>query len=487
MGIREVFARAFPPNEKMRFIEGSGATLRHPSGALVHGPTATQVILDALGDDINNSAVYAVISTYVNHYTEPFVRVFSGPFGDVERAERLDNHSLYRIFRRPNSSRFITWKKMLRWTKWMTKTDGNAYWFKVRAGGGDVTTNVSGTVEELWPVSPFRVEPVTEKGSGDFISYYAYDVGHGNKVRIPVENVIHFIDEIDNNDHRKGCGPVRRILREKIADTEATLFIGAILANAGVPGLVISPDGEVELTEEVAEDIKEKILLKTTGDKRGEPLVLSASTKIAQYGFSPDSLALRDVWSHLEERISGVINVPPVLAGLGAGLDAATYSNIKTAREMFVETTMVAAWGEDAESLTLQLGPDFALSDNEFIAFDWTNVRALQDDARTWRDWAVKAWMMDSITLGQFYKIVDMENPDPETDDLRKSDITVTQGLGAPFTRSLPDGQSLKAQVLSSWQSEFEGLLGDSEAQASDALEEYLTARKDAVVKRFLA
>lgn len=388
-----------------------------------------------------NSALYACLSMYCNHYVEAQARVYSGPFGDIERSEALPSHNIYRLFRTPNSSRFITWKKILAWAKWMMKSDGNAYLIKVREGEGDITNNITGRVLELWPASPLSVKPFTERDSGDFISYYIYDLGQGKRVTIPVENVVHLIDQIDDRDPRVGVGPVKQILRELLTDEETTVMIGAVMRNAGMPGLIISPAGDSEMGEDAAKEIKEKILATTTGEHRGEPLVMSASTKVDTFGFEPKALDLGTVWNHLEERIAGVLNIPPVLAGLGAGLDRATYANIRVAREMFVEETLIAEWAQDSESLTMQIGPDFALSDNEYIAFDWQNVRALQDDAKAWREWALAAWEKNGITLGEFYKYAALTDT-PDDPDVRHSDLSI---VGSPLFKQLSFPMQTKA------------------------------------------
>ena len=428
-----------PYDTKTNLAGEPSAYLTSPTGMLVSGPGANDILRGLTGGNYENSAVYACLSAYVKLYAEPHMRLYAGSYQDIEKSQAADDHRVYRIIRRPNDSRIQTWKILMKWAKWMTKTDGNAYFVKVREGGGDIITNTTGRVLQLWPVSPMRMQPYTVKGSGDFISYYALDAGHGQHHKIPRENVIHLIDQIDDRDMRRGVGAVRHILREKITDEESNLFVSAIMANAGVPGLVISPQGEIEFDEDDAEVIKRKILLKTTGDKRGEPLVLASAAKVDQYGFDPESMALSAVWSHLEQRIAGVLNIPPVLAGLGAGLEAATYSNIRTARAMFVEDTLFSDWAQDGEALTMQLGGDFALSDGEYLAFDWTNVRALQDAALDWRKWALNAWELNGITLSEFYRLSSVGEPDKSVADMRLHELAPLPSSFSGGTKTLTE------------------------------------------------
>jgi hypothetical protein len=87
--------------------------------------------------------------------------------------------------------------------------------------------------------------------------------------------------------------------------------------------------------------------------------------------------ALRDV---PEERISAVIGVPAILAGLGAGLEQATYSNVDALIEYFTEKKLVPLWKSDGDKLQVSLKPDFSSNPDIFILHDLTEVRALQED-----------------------------------------------------------------------------------------------------------
>jgi hypothetical protein len=81
-----------------------------------------------------------------------------------------------------------------------------------------------------------------------------------------------------------------------------------------------------------------------------------------------------------EERISAVLGVPAIVAGLGAGLDRSTYSNVREAREMFTEAKLLPLWRFIAGEITRQLVPDFTSDASIVVDFDTGEVRALADD-----------------------------------------------------------------------------------------------------------
>ena len=53
---------------------------------------------------------------------------------------------------------------------------------------------------------------------------------------------------------------------------------------------------------------------------RGKPHVSTAPIRIEQFGFSPEQMSLKDLRRLPEERISALLGIPAIVAGLGAGL-----------------------------------------------------------------------------------------------------------------------------------------------------------------------
>ena len=80
-------------------------------------------------------------------------------------------------------------------------------------------------------------------------------------------------------------------------------------------------------------------------------MVLSGAMNVEIVSFSPDQMKLAELRRIPEERVSAVLGVPAVLAGLGAGLDSATYSNTKELREFFTESKIVPMWNMVAQEI----------------------------------------------------------------------------------------------------------------------------------------
>jgi hypothetical protein len=144
---------------------------------------------------------------------------------------------------------------------------------------------------------------------------------------------------------------------------------------------MITPKDEYGLTEEEGEAISKAFQRKTGGQNKGKPLVLSGGVNVEKLAFSPKDLEIGDLRESFESRVSSVLGVPSIIAGLEVGLKYATYSNAKTLREFFTEQKLIPLWDMVAQEITHQiLKVDYANSDNLEARYDYTDVRALQTD-----------------------------------------------------------------------------------------------------------
>lgn len=334
-------------------------------------------------DGSGNSAVTACLAVKSTAFAEAPPRMFARTEGQDEITEESPAELLLRT---PNP--YMVWEILADYIIWATDVDGNAYIAKQRSLGGRVV--------ELWPLIPTAVEPIATDGSplplpngqlGDFpanafIGAYRYNVA-GTVVYLPPEDMIHLKTALDPENHRKGKGPIKTVLREILSDEEAGQYATALLQNMGVPGVIMSPSDPNDLgpDAEEAEAIEDTFQDKFGGRNRGRPMVMSGgSMKISVVSWSPQHMDFKTLRRIPEERISAVTGVPAILAGLGAGLDRGTYSNARTLREFMTEQKIAPLWRIFGAQLTAQLGPDFGLGLSERIGFDTTDVRALQED-----------------------------------------------------------------------------------------------------------
>lgn len=360
----------FGNRREVKFLPSDPSVNWERINTLVHGPGAPGWELNGSKDA--NSAVFACLMAIATSYPEPSLAVYRRAVKGTD--EKLDEHPMQLLFDEPTPDGGLSIDEILFWTAWAKHTDGNAYWLKARAGNEN-----TGNVVELWPVSPTLISPVTEPG--DFISWYRHQIGPGKFERIEVNNVVHFRLGVDDRDHRKGLSPLKALARQVSTDDEADIFVSQLLQNYAVPGLVVVPSAGTFLDENDADRLTDRLRQKFGSDNRGNIAVMSKESTVEQFGFSPKDMDMSVLHRIPEERISAVMGVPAIVAGLGAGLDRATYDNARSMGEWFTERKLVPQWRSDGKKISSSLRPDFSASDRRiYVAFDLTDVRALQED-----------------------------------------------------------------------------------------------------------
>lgn len=323
--------------------------------------------VDEVGDGLSSSTIMAPLLWIARTFPEaPLI---------LERKrgtawERDEGNALESLLLNPNPM----YSANVLWMATITSFNlsGNAYWLKIRDGRGKVV--------ELWYIPHWFIRPEVDSSSKGFLTHYEYRPG-AEVIRLDPTDVVHLRFGLDPRNMRLGLSPLGSVLREVYTDDEAAAFSAALLANLGVPGLIVSPDSDTPPTPEDAQQVKDYIKAKFSGDKRGEPMVLSGRTRVEQFGFNPQQLALTDMRRIPEERVSAVLGVPAIVAGLGAGLARSTFANMSEAREMAYESNIIPTQRLIAADVHRSLTPDFYPDwQSHRLRFDTSDVRVLQED-----------------------------------------------------------------------------------------------------------
>jgi len=336
-----------------------------------------------------SSIVYACVQTFSTAFIEAPIRV---QHRDADGSLTVvPNHPITKLFANPNPYYSGLLMQMALIADWLF---GNAYLQKVTRNG----------VMELYWIPSVLMEPYSPPGGGTFTQYYIYRPGYGQKpVHLPTSSVIHFRNGLDARDVRLGRSPLRAMMAEIMTDAEALVFTLTILQNLGVPGTVISPASTgVNLSPSDADKIKMQYMDRVTGTRRGEPLVLTAPVTIHNLDVNMEDINLRSIRIIPEERICAIIGVPPIVAGLGAGLEHATYSNYGEAREQFTEQRIIPTQHLIDADISTQLLPDFETRPDEFVVDrDLSNVRVLQEDQNALVDRLGRQLTTSQITINE--------------------------------------------------------------------------------------
>lgn len=403
------------------------------------------VDITKVGTGDGNSAVQAALSVLGAAFAEAPIVVTE--LDDSGQHTNIDAHPAAELVAAPNGYMpgELLWASALA----STHLHGDAYWAKVRSAGG--------RVRELWPLMPDLVEPQDHTGSlatqdeqerKPFIAYYEYRVD-GRVQRLEVADVIHLRLAVNPDNPRKGRAPIHSVLREVLTDEEAGQFAAAMLRNMGVPGVVLTPANSDDYgpDPQEADQIADTWEQRFGGQNRGRPLVMSGGAmKVDIVSFSPQQLEYSALRRVPEERISAVLGVPAILAGLGAGLDRATYSNAGELREFFTEQKLAPLWRLFGAQLTLQLLPDFDDRPQRRMAFDTSAVRALQDDQDALFTRWLAAVSAGAATVADFRRAVGLDATDTDEVYLRPSTLFEVP-YGESPTERIPEPAQLEAVV----------------------------------------
>lgn len=339
-----------------------------------------------------SSAFMACLSTITRAFSEVEIEVRRKTSDDVEEA--VEDHPLEALMRRPSA--FFTPSQIWNFTLANYFITGNAYLLIIRNGVGQPV--------ELMPVPASLMRPRWPKDGSAFISYYEYLVD-GKPTRIPVQDVVHFRHGIDYSGSSLGrCGvsPIQSVLNEIFTDEESAAFVSTILVNMGVPGVIITPKGEsVTLDNEDRAAFVEAYQQATAGAKRGRALLYNIAMDMQRLGFSPSEIDFKDVRRIVEERVSAVMCVPAIIAGLGAGLDRSTYSNTEEAQSCFWQNCMVPLMCELAEVLNIALLSQFGDASTSKVVFCTEDIAAMQEDGDALSARIRANWQAGIMTLNE--------------------------------------------------------------------------------------
>jgi len=343
-----------------------GVSQRNTNFIQGYQSNAGQFDVGGLGNGASNSAVVSCLQVLGTAFGEAELKVYQT--NEAGELDVLPNHQLTMLFKRPNP--YMSGDVVQNYLVQSMHISGDAYLLKQK--------NEAGQLVALYPLMP---ENVTVKGNDEtLISHYEYQVKN-EKVMLDRDMIAHFRLGLDPENHRQGFSPVKTLLREIYGDESAGQMATSILANMGVPSFMITPKDEYGLTEEEGEAIAKAFQRKTGGQNKGKPLVLSGGVNVEKLAFSPKDLEIGDLRESFESRVSSVLGVPSIIAGLEVGLKYATYSNAKTLREFFTEQKLIPLWDMVSQEITHQiLKVDYPNSSNLEARYDYTDVRALQSD-----------------------------------------------------------------------------------------------------------
>ena len=305
-----------------------------------------------------NELVFACIREIATSTSEApavAVRKYSDP------TEYMENGILYDLLETPNNHQ--TRYELVETIITYLQITGNAYLYKERSIGG-----ISG----IYCLRPDRIKIVPNK-------YYEYEID-GKVYNIPLEDVGHIKFPNPTDDHY-GLSPLQPLARMINLDIDATDFTRTFYRNAGVPSGLLKLKRKIANRDE-ANRIRTAWKAQFQGIRNWHRVaILDDDASYEAMGSNMTDMEISDVRDLAESRICLALGVPPILVGAKVGLKTATYSNYAQAKESFWEETLLPMYKRIEDALNRIIVNEMpSISSTERIAFDFREVRALQDD-----------------------------------------------------------------------------------------------------------
>lgn len=288
-------------------------------------------------------------------------------------------HPAVKLLNNPNpfTSQYSLW--LMSVIYWCSK--GDVYFLKARK-------NMTGEIAQLWQIPYWMMSPKKNDGqetTDKFVDYYEYTPGAGKVIKYAPEDVIHLKHGHNPDNLREGYSQMYSLLREIFTDDEASNYVAALLANSGVPGVILSPkDASSDVSPAQMKENKEYIRDRFSGDRRGEPLATPVPIEVKEFGYDPKKMDVSGIRNVSEERVCSLLGLPSAVVGFGSGMEQTKDgSTMRDLIKLAWFGCIIPNQKMIAAELTRNLREDFKLAENQRIGFDRRFVSVLQEDKLT--------------------------------------------------------------------------------------------------------
>ncbi len=286
-------------------------------------------------------------------------------------------------------------------------------------------------LERLRPDWVDIIHTESEMGGREVVGYVYHRGGFASEdsEMLDVSEVAHWSPIPDPIASFRGMSWLTPVLREINADDAMTAHKQNFMDNAATPNMVIRYDRKIEA--EAMERLRERLRARFSGPVGDKTMVLDQGADMTIVGSTFEQMAFTAVQSAGEARIAAAGSVPPIVAGLQAGLDAATYSNYAAAIKAFGDLFMRAHWrgacGALAKLVEVPSGAQ--------LWYDVSDIAALQDSETQKAEAASK----NAATINAY--VMNGFTPDSAIRAVVSGDPTLLEHTGAVSVQLYPQGK----------------------------------------------
>jgi HK97 family phage portal protein len=263
-----------------------------------------------------------------------------------------------------------------------------------------------------------------------WIERYEYDDGTSRLYPVPVQDVIHLRwPSVDLLQPWQALPPLAAVAADVDAGNEAIRYIRALLKNDATPRVVLTTPTGAFLSDETVARMKEQWGERYGGDQRGSVAVLEEGVTLQRLSLDMSEMAFEALMRVPETHIAAAFRIPPIIAGIGAGLDASTYSNYAEARQAYTQQTLNPLWAAWGEEIDAALAQPVGLK----IAYDLRHVAAMRENQNALSERTINQWTTGLMTRNEARRMLGLpEDPAGDVYAMPANLVLIPQSFDAP-------------------------------------------------------
>ena len=296
--------------------------------------------------------VFACVSKIAEKVASTDIDLFTikNTRGDVKE---IQNSPVLDLLYKPNP--FQTKSDFLKITVINKKLCGDAFWFKVRNGSGQVI--------ELWNLRPDCMEIIKDQTL--FIKAYKFNKSDGTSQFFDPEDIVHF-KYVSPTDTYYGMGPVKPAKTRIETEGYASDYQKDFFLNNGRPDAILKSVGSVSLTKEAKDEMREEFDKRHKGvGKNSKMAIIVGELEYQQVSISQREMDYIESVKFTRDDILTAFGVPKAIVSI---TDDVNRANAETSMYIFLSETIKPELDMLDDTINEMLVyPDF--SDRIFIQF----------------------------------------------------------------------------------------------------------------------
>ena len=300
--------------------------------------------------------VGAAVSAIADEVAVINIKLYETKNGDVEEVK--DHPALKTLYKvNPFTTKFDHF--------WLTQTylelTGESPWFLEKDANG---------VVGIYFLQPDKFRPIA--GPNQLVDHYEYEVGVGNIISIPRDDVI-FLKYPNPARPFRGKGTLEMAARTVDIDNFSEEWNKQFYQNAARPDSVLTVNSE-QLDDEQKDALKKSLREQYTGTKNAHKvMVLFGDMKFDKSGFSMKDMDFLEQQRFSRDKILGIFRVPKAIVAQTEGVNLAS---AQTAQYVFSRHTIKPKMERLIQQLNEFYLPLFPGTENMFLDY----VNPVQDD-----------------------------------------------------------------------------------------------------------